>query len=225
LIGGDPAESIEIGIDDGSIVGDYGSGFGLTGRIDEVRIYHQELSAETIARHAAGGNATDAEPVLQLTFDGGKATDSSGRKNHGQIEGATAAEGKSGEALKFTAGQKTVPGFKVKHHWSEEIPLMARAMVLVDDTLFIAGPADTIDEEQAMRRMAEAETQQQLAQQADAMAGGRGGLLWAVSKTDGNRLAELELDATPVFDGMAAAAGRLYFATTDGRVVCLQGKP
>ena len=48
--------------------------------------------------------------------------------------------------------------------------------------------------------------------------------LWAVSTTDGKKLAEYKLDAPPVFDGMAAAAGRLYASTTDGHVVCFGSK-
>ena len=53
--------------------------------------------------------------------------------------------------------------------------------------------------------------------------GKKGGLLWAVS-TDGKKLAEHALGAPPVFDGMAAAAGRLYLATEGGTVVCWQGR-
>ena len=51
--------------------------------------------------------------------------------------------------------------------------------------------------------------------------GGRGGILWALSREDGARLAEYDLPAGPVFDGMAAAGGRLYVALTDGSIVCL----
>lgn len=37
-------------------------------------------------------------------------------------------------------------------------------------------------------------------------------------------LGEITLDALPVFDTMAAANGRLYFATTDGKVRCYGAK-
>lgn len=50
--------------------------------------------------------------------------------------------------------------------------------------------------------------------------GQRGGMLWAVSTKDGKPLAKYNLDSPPVFDGMAATVGRVYMATTDGRVVC-----
>ena len=50
--------------------------------------------------------------------------------------------------------------------------------------------------------------------------GTEGALLWAVATADGKRLAEYKLDAMPAFDSMAAARGRLYLSTTDGRVLC-----
>ena len=45
-------------------------------------------------------------------------------------------------------------------------------------------------------------------------------MLRAVSATDGATLAEYQTEALPVWDGLAAAQGRLYFATTAGTVVC-----
>jgi hypothetical protein len=53
--------------------------------------------------------------------------------------------------------------------------------------------------------------------------GRQGASLWAVSKSSGKKLAERPLDAPPVWDGMAAANGRLYLSTSDGRVTCLAG--
>ena len=41
---------------------------------------------------------------------------------------------------------------------------------------------------------------------------------WAA---DGKTLSERELPSPPVFDGMAAARGRLYLATRSGQVICL----
>ena len=108
--------------------------------------------------------------------------------------------------------------------WSQnKPPLLARAMVLAGGTLFVAGPPDVLDEEAAVARRFDADVQKQLAEQDAALAGRRGALLWAVSAADGKRLAELKLDAMPVWDGMAAARGRLYLATTDGSVRCIGG--
>jgi hypothetical protein len=51
--------------------------------------------------------------------------------------------------------------------------------------------------------------------------GEKGGLLWAVSPTSGEKQADLPLDSPPVWDGMAAAAGCLYIATLEGKLICL----
>ena len=110
--------------------------------------------------------------------------------------------------------------------WSQaKLPLLVRAMVLADKTLFLAGPPDlgmTADED-GYRNYHDPDRQAALHEQAEAWNGKRGGLLWAVSKTDGKRLTELKLDSPPVWDGMATANGRLYLATTDGKVVCMSG--
>ena len=73
----------------------------------------------------------------------------------------------------------------------------------------------------AVDRSAMPEVQEKLRAQSAALRGERGALLWAVSARDGRKLAERKLDAVPVFDGMAAANGRLYLATQTGCVVCL----
>jgi hypothetical protein len=112
-------------------------------------------------------------------------------------------------------------GFLVHHDWTQDLPLLVRAMVLADQTLFVAGPPDLVDEEQAFRAMNDPLVDTKLDKLADALDGKAGGLLWAVSTADGQRLSELPLASPPVFDGMAAAAGRLYISTQDGSVVCL----
>ncbi len=104
--------------------------------------------------------------------------------------------------------------------WSHSVPLQARAMVLAADTLFLAGPPDVVDEEEAFARFGEPEISKKLAQQDEALRGKQGALVWAVSAGDGEKLAEYRLDTLPVFDGLAAAGGRLLLATTDGRVLC-----
>jgi len=92
--------------------------------------------------------------------------------------------------------------------WSVRIPVRAQAMVLAGDVLFAAGTPDVVDPEEPWA----------------AYDGRRGGLMWAVSTEDGSRLAEYKLDAPPVYDGMAAADGRLYISTADGKVVGFEGR-
>jgi hypothetical protein len=47
--------------------------------------------------------------------------------------------------------------------------------------------------------------------------------LWAFDRA-GEKLSELELPAAPVWDGLAAAGGRLYLTTEDGKLRCFGGK-
>jgi hypothetical protein len=77
-------------------------------------------------------------------------------------------------------------------------------MVLAGQRLLLAGPPDVIDEDDPY----------------GAFEGRKGGLLWAVSTTDGKRLAQYQLDAAVVFDGLIAARERLFLTTTDGCVSC-----
>ena len=84
--------------------------------------------------------------------------------------------------------------------WSKELPLHVRAMVLANQTLFVCGPYGD-----AVRSM-------------DSFEGKRGVRLAAVAADDGSLLANYEIGALPVFDGMAAAGGKLYVAMKDGTV-------
>ena len=90
--------------------------------------------------------------------------------------------------------------------------------------LFAAGPEDLIDEDAALKQINTPAMAKKLSEQAAALAGERGGLLWAVSTDDGENRTQIKLDAPPVFDGMAAAGGRLYLALQSGTIVCLEGE-
>jgi hypothetical protein len=95
-----------------------------------------------------------------------------------------------------------------QYRWTQELPVLVRAMVLAEETLFVAGPPNG----------------GKLSDLPDALEGRSGGLLQAVSTSDGQKLAEHRLDAPPVFDGLVAAGGKLYLTTMDGQVVCFGGK-
>ncbi len=45
--------------------------------------------------------------------------------------------------------------------------------------------------------------------------------MFAVSATDGKKLAEYKLNAAPVWDGIAIAGGQVYISLADGTVQCL----
>jgi len=94
------------------------------------------------------------------------------------------------------------PG-ETKPQWEKRVPLQVRAIVLADDVLFAAGPP--IKAGQWPKEAGEA-------------------ILMAVSASDGTELAQYKLDSSPVFDGMAAANGRLYLSLENGRVLCMEGQ-
>jgi outer membrane protein assembly factor BamB len=92
-----------------------------------------------------------------------------------------------------------------QYRWTQQLPVLTRAMVLAGDSLLLAGPPDIFSNTEP----------------ATALEGNNGGLLIVVSAAEGRKLAQCDLDSPPVFDGMAAAQGRVYLATVDGSVVCL----
>jgi len=113
----------------------------------------------------------------------------------------------------------------VSYKWvRENPPLEVRAMVLAGKTLFVAGPPNVVDEKDAFRHPDAARIREKLEEQAAALEGRKGALLWAVSASDGKRVAEYNLESMPVWDGMAAADGQLYISTGDGRLICMGEK-
>jgi len=97
-------------------------------------------------------------------------------------------------------------------------------MALAGKTLFVAGPLDVVDEEEIFAKPFDKQLAAKAAVQVASLRGKGGALLVSVSTADGKKLGELKLDASPVFDGLAAADGRLYLATTDGNLICLAGQ-
>ncbi len=224
LIAKDPVEGLTIGRDERTAVGDYESPLGLYGWVDEVRLYHRALSPTEVAQLASGRPVSDQSLVLAFSFERGQAKDSSGHGNDGQVVNATVGKGKVGQCLWF-GGRGGVPAdFVVEREWTLDVPLFVRALLLSDDRLFLAGPPDLVDEEKAFRNILQPSVQEKLAEQTAAYKGKKGGLLWVVSASDGKKLSELKLSSPPVFDGLAAARGRLYLTTLDGRLVCFGAK-
>jgi outer membrane protein assembly factor BamB len=76
-----------------------------------------------------------------------------------------------------------------------EPPVQVEAILLSGDVLFAAGPNDYVHR-------------------------AKGGFLWAFSAKDGNVLKKLKLEYPPVYDGMAAANGKLFVTLQNGKVFC-----
>lgn len=154
LIAEEPLQTMEIGSDEVSSVGDYRSPFPLGGWIDDVKVYFGEVTDDEIARHAAEGpqdtQTAQAELVFHATFDDGTAKDTSGKAHHGNVVGIEAVDGKFGKALRFEATRRAAEArFFVEHKWNRDVPILVRAMTKAGDRLFVAGPPDLLDEEAA----------------------------------------------------------------------------
>jgi len=107
-------------------------------------------------------------------------------------------------AAKPDAGQvKEGKRTGVEYRWQSSVPILGRAMLLADRTLFIAGP----NAGQKNHGLAHLDTVQR-------------GQFLSISADDGQTLANHELAAAPVLDGMAAIPGRLLISCTDGSVRC-----
>ena len=111
------------------------------------------------------------------------------------------------------------------YNWIEEEPeIMAKAMVLANDRLFVAGPRDVVDEKKMWGRSNEEIFRKKMKEQTEWLKGMHGGVLQVFDKKDGKKLAQHKLDYLPTFDGLVAAEGRLYMITVDGRVICFGKK-
>ena len=111
------------------------------------------------------------------------------------------------------------------YNWIHEEPeVLAKAMVLANDRLFIAGPRDVADEKELWGRSNERIFQEKMAAQAAWFKGQHGGIMQVFSKKDGRKLAEKKLAYLPAFDGLVAADGKLYMVTECGSVLCYEGK-
>jgi outer membrane protein assembly factor BamB len=88
--------------------------------------------------------------------------------------------------------------------WNHPLPMYARAMVLADQTLFLAGAKGDWSHSD------------------DVFEGRKGITLLALSASDGKAVAETPLDAFPVFDGMSVAYGRLFVSDDGGTITCLE---
>ncbi len=227
LIPAEPLQSIEIGSDEGSGVGEYKSPYGFTGIIDDVRVAHGDFGSADLSTHfdkdKPEGLPGKCELVVSCSFDNGKATDASGRGNHGTVVAAKPAKGKSGQGLKFTGRVQSgrAGGSLVKPHWTTDIPVFVRAMVKAGPNLIVCGPPDVFNEAETFERLKSRDTtvQKVLAKQDALLDGSEGAVLRVVSAADGSTVSSLEVKSLPIWDGMAAARGRLYLSTTDGTVV------
>jgi outer membrane protein assembly factor BamB len=109
--------------------------------------------------------------------------------------------------------------------WAEgDTSIMARGLVLAGDTVFVAGPPDLVNDEEAFKNPDDPAIRAKLDAQVAALMGRKGSQLLALAAADGKKLAAYRLESMPTFDGMAASKGKLLLTTADGKVICLGGE-
>ena len=94
------------------------------------------------------------------------------------------------------------PAGRPAKHWSYRVPVRIRAMLLAGDRLLTAGPPDVVDPQDPL----------------GAFEGRKGGVLYVYNAATGERIAEQKLPSPPVFNGIAAARGRLFLAAENGEL-------
>jgi len=233
LIGSDPIQSLDIGADSLSAVGNYASPFNFTGLIDEVRLHFGEMDPaffSKVVQNSSQKRAIGKNCVLACSFDDGKATDLSSGKHQATVNGAKPEEGKFGGAFRFVSkpkkGGNQKGGSGVAHNWTHDVPVLARGMVLAEDVVFVAGPPDVMDEEETFKRIMarDSSVNEVLAKQQAALVGTQGSVLLAISTKTGETLAKYNLGYLPTWDGLVAANGKLFLSTEKGTITCLKGQ-
>jgi len=114
---------------------------------------------------------------------------------------------------------------KYEYTWHNEASLYPQAMLLTERAFFVAGPPRFNElrttEFLNTSRTDRFELAPILQDALDMFEGKKGGILCAVDKTNGQKMAELRLASPPVFDGMIAADGKLFLSLKDGSVLCM----
>jgi outer membrane protein assembly factor BamB len=160
-----------------------------------------------IVDRPAGWTPTVVVPTgVQIVFDDGAVW---GVRNLGNANGKYELFKKTNRP--FSPGEKSEPDFRSIPAnerdpcvWKSDLPVRTTALLKSGRHLFL-GVAPVVIPEDDPHAAYERR---------------RGGELWVCSENDGTRVAQYELESPVVWDGLAAAHGRLYLATTDGRVHC-----
>jgi outer membrane protein assembly factor BamB len=92
--------------------------------------------------------------------------------------------------------------FKGGKGWNASVAINPLALLVAQNVVFVAGTPRVKDDAWT------------------SFEGATGGELYSISKVDGKILKQGKLPGVPVWDGMAAANGRLYVSTKDGTLIC-----
>lgn len=138
-------------------------------------------------------------------------------RKQGPLEDPAPRRGKESKSKAKAKGRARKPAGPAKPAptWQDKSSILVRAMVLCGESIAIAGPPDL--GRKASGLLAFDNEPEALA----GFEGKRGVVLRLVGAAEGKKLAETKLPATPVFDGMSAAGGRLLISLKAGTVVCV----
>jgi hypothetical protein len=110
--------------------------------------------------------------------------------------------------------QRESPGRRKKgktaaaRKWQNRISVRAQAMILAGRHLCLAGAPDVAGRDDPWAAFKDRQ----------------GGILEVYSKSNGQKMSTYKLASTPIYDGMAAADGRLFISLKNGSIVCYGGK-
>ena len=149
-----------------------------------------------------------------------------------KVQGVERPSGPSGAGFMFTMSgysgdwkvrqglpkdQQTAVDYK----WLDDEPeIQVMGLVVANDNMFVAGPPDIVNEEDAFFSIDDKETLKMLKEQSELLKGKEGGYLWAVSTKDGKKLSSIKIDSLPTWDGLIAANGKLFMTTMKGELIC-----
>jgi len=113
----------------------------------------------------------------------------------------------------FSDREEALPDFSKKSRreksvprWTADLPVRPRAMLKSGGRLYLAGMPTEIPDNDPHA----------------AYEGRMGATILIVSASDGSEVANYPIDSPVVWDGLAAAGGRLYLTTTDGKILCME---
>ena len=116
----------------------------------------------------------------------------------------------------FSQDEEPLPDFRKvspsevnQYVWKNDLPVRATAILKSGENLIMGVTPVEIPENDPHA----------------AYEGRMGGSVWVCSAKDGSQISEYKLDSPAVWDGLAAANGKLFLSAVDGSVSCLAGTP
>ena len=105
--------------------------------------------------------------------------------------------------------------------WSRDLSIWVRAMFVTEDALYVCGPRDLYDEQQAVAQTSHfSTTDPRLALQQEHAEGKHGSIIKVFDKETGREISSLEIDDMPSWDGMITVGDKIVMTTVNGNILC-----